>query len=118
MTSGADLQTLLRELERRTQTIRYWETRCARLVAARDTPDFDVEVASMASAHCFGHECDFVDLVKKMGAMICCSSVSPPEGAPEEPREERVDPMVEVCSWDRAPRQLSRAPSVRTLPPQ
>ena len=117
MTTGADLQRLLWELKRRTQTVRYWEARCARLVAVRSTPDFDVEVASLASAHCFGHESDFADLVKSMGTIVGCSSVSPPEdAAPEDPPR---DPMVEVCSWEsRAPsRQLSRAPSVRTLPP-
>jgi len=61
----ASLEVLLRELERRTQTIRYWELRCARLIATGGAgPAWDVEVASMSSAHCFGHMCDLSDLVK------------------------------------------------------
>ena len=63
--SVAPLEVLLRELERRNQTIKFWEQCCARLIATGGAgPAWDVEVASMSSAHCFGHVCDLSDLVK------------------------------------------------------
>ena len=61
----APVDILLRELERRSQTIRYWELQCAKLVATGGAcPEWDVTVATMASAHCFGHACDFSKLVE------------------------------------------------------
>jgi len=65
--SVAPLEVLLRELERRNQTIKFWEQCCARLIATGGSgPAWDVEVVTMARLHCFGHMCDLARLVSEL----------------------------------------------------